>query len=253
MMNFFKGLAIGLLCVIMFVVGLFFNVWFSTDNDKKAFSFTQELQSANKLMPDIFISNPKFLASQYLSTKADLSIQEKALITKTFNEILQRVARDKLCRGGSYAIEPTFLYKNGIETPKGQRVRANLSCKIRADELEKYNALLNDIDNIATKSGFIIMSLPALRAGFSNELIKENETKLREELIKTALDTAKHYAELTNRQCELKKLDFSSSVAYASAAVRESAGDSSSAFKNALPVVSEEERAINALATYVCR
>lgn len=253
MLNFFKALGIGILCVIMFVAGLFFNAQFLADSDKKAFSFTQELQSANKLMPDTFISNPKFLASQYLSTKADLSIQEKALIAKTFNEILERVARDKLCRGGSYAIEPTFLHKDGIEMPKGQRVRANLSCKIKADELEKYNTLLNDIDNIATKSGFIIMSLPALRAGFSNELIKENEIKLREELIKTALDTAKHYAELTNRQCELKKLDFSSSVAYVNAAAGDLAIESGSAFKNALPVVSEEEKAINALATYVCR
>lgn len=255
-MNFIKGLGLGLLCVIMFILGLFFNIWFLNGFEKKGFNFTQELQSANKLTPDTFVSTPRFMASEYLSTKVSLNTQEKALIAKTFNEILERVAKDKICRGGSYTIEPTFSYKDGIETPKGQRVEARLSCEIKADELDTYNALLNDMDTIATKSGFITMSMPALRASFSSEILKENEMKLREELINTALSTAEHYAKLTNKQCELKNLEFSGSgmprMYLAKASVAESAS-ADSAYGNALPVVGEEERAINAVASYVCR
>lgn len=258
MMNFFKGLGLGFLCVVMFILGLFFNIWFLNGFEKKGFSFTQELQSVNKLTPDTFVSSPRFMASESLSTKISLNTQEKALIAKTFNEILERVAQDKICRGGSYTIEPTFSYKDGVETPKGQRVEASLSCKIKANELDTYNALLNDIDTIATKSGFVTMSMPALRASFSSEILKANEMKLREELISTALSTAEHYAKLTNKQCELKNLDFSSShmprayLMSAKASVAESASVDS-AYKNALPVVGEEERAINAVASYVCR
>lgn len=253
-MSFFKGLGIGLLCVLMFVVGLFFNVWFLDGAEKKGFSFTQSIYSSNKLTPDAFVSNPKFVASEYLSTKTSLNAQEKALIAKTFNEILERVALDKLCRGGSWTVEPTFLYKNGVEIPKGQRLRANLSCKIQAKELEAYNTLLNDIDAIATKSGLMTVSMPALRASFSNELIKENEIKLREELISKALDIAKHYTKLINKHCELKNLDLDSPSRTMSVisedAVVEGVGTT---FKNALPVVGEEERAVNAVATYICR
>lgn len=254
MIGFFKGLGIGILCVIMFVVGLFFNVWFLDGAEKKGFSFTQGIYSTNKLTPDTFISNPKFVASEYLSTKTSLNAQEKALIAKTFNEILERVALDKLCRGGSWAIEPTFLYKNGVEIPKGQRLRANLSCKITAKELEAYNTLLNDIDAIATKSGLMTVSMPALRASFSNELIKENEIKLREELISKALDIAKHYTKLINKQCELKNLDLASPSRTMSAITEDSVAEGTgTAFKNALPVVGEEERVVNAVATYICR
>lgn len=262
MVSFFKGLGIGLLCVVAFVLGLFFNVWFLSGAEKKGFSFTQELQSANKLTPDNFVSTPRFMASEFLSTKVSLNTAEKALIAKAFNDILERVAQDKICRGGSYTIEPTFSYKDGVETPKGQRVSASLSCKIKADELDAYNVLLRDIDIIATKSGFITMSMPALRASFSNELIKANEMKLREELIKTALATAENYSKLTNKQCELKNLDFSGSVAVprsyllsAKASVAEDAVADSveSAYSNALPVVGEEERTINAVGSYVCR
>lgn len=258
MMNFLKGLGIGLLCVVAFVLGLFFNVWFLNGTEKKGFNFTQELQSANKMTPDTFVSTPRFVASEFLSTKVSLTTQEKALIAKAFNDILERVAKDKICRGGSYTIEPTFSYKDGIETPKGQRVEARLSCKIKAEELDAYNALLRDIDSIATKSGFITMSMPALRASFSSEALKENEMKLREELINTALATGERYSKLTNKTCELKNLDFSGSFAprgyllSAKQAVAESAS-ADSVYENALPVVGEEERSINAVASYTCR
>ncbi len=254
MINSIKGLLLGLFCVAIFVLGLFCNVWFFKSTENSGFSFSQELQVVNKLAPDTFVSYPRFTASRFLSTKISLNADEKALVTSAFNDILARVAKDKLCRGGSYTIEPTFSYKDGVQIPKGQRVEASLSCKIQASELESYNKLLNDIDAIASKSGLIAMSMPALQAHFSPEALRANENALREELIKTALATSEHYTKLTSRKCELKNLDFSRSFGgrnyLASAKI---ADEGASVFQNALPVVGEEERSVKADATYVCR
>ena len=256
MMSFIKGLALGLLCLVTFVLGLFFNVWFLKSAENAGFTFSKELQATAKLMPDSFVSRPRFSASRFLSSKISLSADEKAAVASAFNEILARVAQEKLCRGGSYTIEPTFSYKDGVEIPKGQRVEASLSCKIKSNELERYNALLNDIDKIATKSGFITMSLPALSANFSSELLRENEEKMREELIKSALANAESYSKLTDKKCELKNLDFSRSFGggYRTMSAKEMAvADEAAHFSNALPVVDEEERFISANATYVCK
>ena len=255
MINSIKSLLLGLFCVAIFILGLFCNIWFFKSTENSGFSFSQELKATNKLMPDNFVSYPRFTASRLLSTKISLNADEKVLITSTFNDILARVAQDKLCRGGSYTIEPTFSYKDGVQIPKGQRVEASLSCKIKASELESYNKLLNDIDAIAVKSGFIAMSMPALQAHFSPEALRANENALREELLKTALATGEHYAKLTGRKCELKNLDFSRSFGGRSylASARVEADEATNAFQNALPVVGEEERNVKANATYVCR
>ena len=245
-------------CVALLAVAVFFNAWAVRDGAKEGFSFSQELRASNKLTPDTFVSAPRFTASRLLSAKIALNAEEKALISATFNEILARVAQDKLCRGGSYTVEPTFSYKNGVEMPKGQRVEASLSCQIKQNELDAYNKLLNDIDKIAARSGFISMSMPALRAHFDTEVLRANENTLREKLIKTALAASEHYSKLTNKRCELKNLDFSrqsfgSRNYKMSATAEEAMADGATAFENALPVVGEEERTLSANATYGCR
>lgn len=241
--------------IIVVVAALFF---IKSELNREGFTFTQELSAANKLTPDTFTSNPRFWANRNLSTKAVLTSDEKAAIAATFNAILARVAQDKICRGGSYTIEPTFSYKDGVEMPKGQRVEASLSCKIKANELEIYNKLIADVDKIASKSGFIMMSMPALQAQFDVDALKENELKLREELILMALKTAKHYTKITQKSCSLTNLNFSqnhSGVRLMS--VHEESAEGAMAvdtsFKNALPVVGEEDRKISAVGSFICK
>lgn len=251
MIAYLKGLGIGILCVLVFAVGLFINTKVFKDAPSEGFSFSVELQSSNKLTPTVFVSTPRFTASESLSTKINLSAEEKALIANVFTEILSRVEQESFCSGGSYSVEPIFSYEGGIQTPKGQRVEASLSCKIKTDELLSYNKLLNDIDALASKSGFITMSMPALRASFTNEELKENEKKLSEELIQKALANTAYYTKLTNKQCELINLDFSSLPIPRALSVKSQ--ESATNFDTTLPVVSEEEHAITALVTYLCR
>lgn len=249
---YFFGVFIALGAVL--IVALIF---VEPSSNSEGFTFTQDLSAANKLTPDTFTSHPRFSANRILSTKESLTSEEKSRIAAAFNAILARVAQDKLCRGGSYTIEPTFSYKNGVEKPVGQRVEASLSCKIKADELDAYNALIADIDKIASKSGFIAMSMPALHAQFDAEALKKNELKLREELILSALATATHYTKLTGKTCSLTNLNFSKNpvarLMSVNAAEEMAVAADSTSFKNALPVVGEEEREINAVGSFVCK
>lgn len=259
MINYAKGLALGVLCVLMFALGVFFDIYFSKNKNvpqnptKSGFSFSVELQSATTLLPDSFVSYPKFSASKFLSTKVALSAEEKGIISNAFNEIIARVGTEKLCVGGSYTIEPTFSYKDGLETPKGQRVQASLSCKIKKAELEKYNDLMNDINDIATKSGLITVSMPALRASFSSESLRENDDKLREMLIKSALQKVGEYSNTTQKACELTSLDFARGFVGARLMSAKAESNADASFDTALPVIDEEERTMNAVATYLCK
>ena len=102
MIAYLKGLGIGILCVLVFAVGLFINTKVFKDTPSEGFSFSVELQSSNKLTPTVFVSTPRFTANESLSTKINLSAEEKALIANVFTEILSRVEQESFCSGGSY-------------------------------------------------------------------------------------------------------------------------------------------------------
>ncbi|KGI55786.1 hypothetical protein [Campylobacter sp. MIT 97-5078] len=259
MLSFFKGLGIGLLCIVCFVIGVVFNTQFLNPKSSSGngFIFTNELEASNKLTPDTFTSTPSFSASAILSTRTNLTSDEKASIAGAFNEILDRVAQDKLCRGGSYSIEPTFEYNNGLQIPKGQRFEASLTCEIKAEQLASYNTLLNDMDKIAGKSGFFTMSMPSLKAKFSKEQLVNNEKILSEELLKQALSEQERYSNLTAKACTLESLDLNTGNSHVpifrSVALSASSAKADSTFENALPIVGEEDRSLSALVRYRCK
>lgn len=92
--------------------------------------------------------------------------------------------KKNFCSGGSFSLEPNFSYKDGVQTPKGQRLHANLECEFTADKLENFNKLLNDLNSIIAKSEFIGISTPALEPKFSKQTLKDNKEKLYSELLK---------------------------------------------------------------------
>ncbi|WP_270989618.1 hypothetical protein, partial [Campylobacter helveticus] len=173
MLTFFKGLGVGFLCLLLFIAGVVFNVEFL---GKKSSSNEVELitkaESSIKVKPDIYEAEINFWANEDLSTKLHLSETEKAQISQSFKEILERSAKDKFCTGGAYSLEANFSYENNFKVPKGQRLNAVLNCEIKEGNLSAFNAFLNDINAIVAKSEFIGVSTPALRANFSSDLLK---------------------------------------------------------------------------------
>lgn len=258
MMNYLKGLFIGLLCIVCFILGVLLNTQFLNKQDKakEGFIFANELELSTKLKPDIFNATPSFSATEVLSTKVSLSNADKASITSSFNEILLLVGKTSFCKGGSYSIEPTFSYENGLQIPKGQRFNASLNCSIKESELEAYNKLMNELSNIASKSGYFTMSMPSLRANFSSEQLKASNKLLKENLIKLALSEASEYSTLSAKTCVLKELNFTNSSrpmpVLRTMAMNAKASDEAS-FSSALPVVGEEERSLSAAVVYECK
>ncbi|TQR32337.1 hypothetical protein DMB92_04340 [Campylobacter sp. MIT 99-7217] len=258
MMAFLKGLGIGILCLIAFLGGLVFTEFvFKKSPRDDRLVVNEVIESSLNITPSNFTSNVEFSASAFLSTKENLSGSEKAEITKAFNAILDRASKDKICRGGSYSVEPTFSYKDGISIPKGQRFSAYLNCTISKEQLQIYNTLLNDMDKIATQSNYITMSIPALKASFSEQDLKQSDEKLKEELIKQAQEKATYFSELTQKACTLQNLELSSNshnieprVLMSSA---KASGMSNDSFSNALPLVDEQTRKANASVRYLCK
>ncbi|EHF7931892.1 hypothetical protein J3016_001414, partial [Campylobacter coli] len=122
MLAFFKGLGIGFLCLVLFVAGVIFNVEFLNKNKTtQTLNFSRSIETSMEAKPDIFHANINFWANENLSTQTFLSNEDKIQISNTFNQILERSKKENFCSGGSFSLEPNFSYKDGVQTPKGQR------------------------------------------------------------------------------------------------------------------------------------
>lgn len=251
MLAFFKGLGIGFLCLLLFVAGVVFNVEFlNKDTTNQNLSFSRTIETSMQTKPDIFYANINFWANENLSSKIILSNEEKAQISNTFNEILERSKKENFCSGGSFSLEPNFSYKDGIQSLKGQRLNANLRCEFKADNLNSFNELLNDLNSIIAKSEFIGISVPALEPQFSKQMLTANKEKLYNELLKKAYSYEKIYSLDLNKTCVLRNLNISPSANVYPRALSAKAADS---VELSLPIIKDEEQSINGTALFICK
>lgn len=202
-----KGLLGAFLAILAFICGLCFSNFYPKDSEQ-GFSFRQNLYHSSELLPDSFVSMPSFSASSLLSTKINLSLEERGKITKTFNDIIALANENKICKGGSYSIEPTFYYDKGRNVPRGHSFRASFDCEISAKQLQEYNELINNMAKLASLNGLIVMNTPALSAVISSELLRKNEQNSISEILKLADEARKQYSKATNKNCYVKNIDF---------------------------------------------
>ncbi|MCW1359760.1 hypothetical protein [Campylobacter sp. US33a] len=250
MQNFFKGLGIGLLCLLFFVAGVIFNVQFLKTKDDKLI-LQRQIEVSNKLSPSTFKAILNLNASEILSQKSVLENEDKASISQTFKELLERAQKDKICVGGAYSIEPTFLYKEGLQIPKGQRLNASFECEFSKDKLEIYNAFINDVDKILQNNTLIRMSIPALQASFAKEELDKNQEVLYNEALKKALTYEKYYSTNLQKRCALQALNLNANTGLRPYAIK-SAEVGNDNFGASLPLVKEEEQSLRVNLTFVC-
>lgn len=253
MLTFFKGLGVGFLCLLLFIAGVVFNVEFL---GKKSSSNEVELitkaESSIKVKPDIYEAEINFWANEDLSTKLHLSETEKAQISQSFKEILERSAKDKFCTGGAYSLEANFSYENNFKVPKGQRLNAVLNCEIKEGNLSAFNAFLNDINAIVAKSEFIGVSTPALRANFSSDLLKATKEKLNDELLTKAYEYEKNYSTKLNKNCVLKSFSLNSALIVTPRALMMSAKSAANEAIS-LPLTNEQSQSAVANLLFICK
>lgn len=253
MLAFFKGLGIGFLCLLLFVAGVVFNVEFLNKKElKHDLYFSRDIEVSNTLKPDILYANINFWANENLSSKITLDNEEKVQIANTFNQILERSKKENFCSGGSFSLEPNFSYKDGVQTPKGQRLNANLECEFKENELAAFNGLLNDINAIIAKNNFISVSTPALQARFSKNILNDNKEKLYNKLLQRSYQYEKTYSSDFNRTCILKNLE-TSSMPSTPRMLSVKATKVDNDIELSSPLINEKEQSLNAKALFICK
>ncbi|WP_251822982.1 hypothetical protein [Campylobacter jejuni] len=247
---FFKGLGVGFLCLLLFVAGVVFNVEFLGKKDSNHdLYFSRNIEVSNTLKPDILYANINFWANENLSSKITLDNSEKAEITNTFNQILERSKKENFCSGGSFSLEPNFSYKDGIQTPKGQRFDANLECEFKENQLADFNKLLNDINSIIAKNNFISVSTPAIQTKFSKDTLNNNKENLYKELLKTSYEYEKTYSLDLNKTCVLKNLQVNANTNIAPRMLNAKSDN----IELSSPIISKKEQILNAKALFICK
>lgn len=227
----------------------------------KTLEIVRTIETSTKLLPTHFQSNLRFNASASLSTKPSLSSEEKANIHNLFNAILTRVKQDNFCKGGSYSIEPTFEYKDGLRIPKGQSLNASLECEITKEQLPAYNKLLSDLDGMLGDS--VTLTIPALQAILQPEEIRAAQEKLSDTLLQLATQKAQDYSNLLQKTCSITQVNFTnfspigpifarSSLMAAAPMSADSANFKAKSYNNALPIVEEDEQKIDATVAFRC-
>ncbi|MDO4674639.1 hypothetical protein [Campylobacter sp.] len=247
MLGFFKGLGIGLLCLLLFVAGVVFNVEFlGKKTQENQVKIERTLEVTMQVKPDIFTAKIDFYPSENLSTKSVLSEEEREQIAQTFKEIMQRSAKDGFCADGAYSLEANFSRENGFVIPKGQRLNANLECEIKAENLDAFNVLIEDINAIVAKSEWVRVSTPALSANFSKDLLAANREKLSGELLTKAYAYEKSYSGELDRSCVLSAFLLHPQASIHPRALRADA-------ELSLPLINKNHQSVSATLTFLCK
>lgn len=207
MLNYIKGLGIGILCLFLFVLGVVFNVEFLNKKPKTSLlSFERNVNVELNASANNFHSQIVFWLNKNLSTKYELSENEKENIENSFRQINQLIREKNICKGGSYNLEPTFSYKDGVKIPNGYKINAILECNVNENTLNSYHDLLQRLDKIAKQSSSFSISIPALKPQFTKEELNLANEKLYDKLIEKSLNLNDYYSLKFNKKCEIKSI-----------------------------------------------
>ncbi|MDE7172791.1 MAG: hypothetical protein K2N70_00405 [Helicobacter sp.] len=213
--------------LVVFVLGAFFTFFIQSSNQQpsqapaqgtqetqRGLQLSQNLQASIKILPTHFVANPALSASSSLSAKTELSSEDKAAISRLFAQILARAEKENFCSGGSYEVAPSYRFENGQRSIAGFSLHSHFVCKIQKEQLDAYSALLSDIDNLASQSGYAILNIPALEPSYEHELanFKAHQRRLYQDIINQANALAKDYSAILGKTCTPKRIDFGQSA-----------------------------------------
>lgn len=203
MKNFLFTILGGVLAIVVFVLGSLFgefiNVLKGSQSSQIASSelvINEQISASIEATPDIYISYPSFYAK-------NISDDDKSVINAHFSGILSLVKENGLCSGGAYQTY-NEVNKEGVNTLS---LSSQLACKFSASELEKYNKLIADIENII-KASVVKLHLSAINPAFSPETEAKNQSELKSALSAVATNTAQNLSSDFNKTCILSELSF---------------------------------------------
>ncbi|WP_257942566.1 SIMPL domain-containing protein [Campylobacter lari] len=250
MKSFLKGLGLGLLCLVLFVLGVVFNTEFLglKNHDKQNIEFSRNIEVSNEIMPNIFNATLNFSASEELSKKTTISSIEKDHIAKTFKEISDRIAKENYCKGGSYTLEPSYNYYQEAKTLNGYKLYSNFTCQIPQNKSKDYENLIKDIESISNTNVLISFNTKALQAGFDETILEVNKEDLYDLALKKAFEKAQYYSKTLAKTCLVKNIHFdNNNIKYYAPNL------TASADSVVLPIVKSEKQNLKANVLFVCQ
>ncbi|MCV3446922.1 SIMPL domain-containing protein [Campylobacter lari] len=250
MKSFLKGLSLGLLCLVLFVLGVVFNTEFLglKNHDKQNIEFSRNIEVSNEITPNIFNATLNFSASEELSKKTIISNNEKDYIAKTFKEISDRIAKENYCKGGSYTLEPSYNYYQEAKTLNGYKLYSNFTCQIPQNKSKDYENLIKDIESISNANVLISFNTKALQAGFDEAILETNKENLYDLALKKAFEKAQYYSKTLAKTCLVKNIHFdNNNIKYYTPNL------TASADSVVLPIVKSEKQNLKANVLFVCQ
>ncbi|EAK0445757.1 DUF541 domain-containing protein [Campylobacter lari] len=250
MKSFLKGLGLGLLCLVLFVLGVVFNTEFLglKNHDKQNIEFSRNIKVSNEIIPNIFNTTLNFSASEELSKKTTISSNEKDHIAKTFKEISDRIAKENYCKGGSYTLEPSYNYYQEAKTLNGYKLYSNFTCQIPQNKSKDYENLIKDIESISNTNVLISFNTKALQAGFDETILEANKEDLYDLALKKAFEKAQYYSKTLAKTCLVKNIHFdNNNIKYYAPNL------TASADSVVLPIVKSEKQNLKANVLFVCQ
>lgn len=241
MKNFLFTILGGVLALIVFVLGSLFGEFVnvlkgSQSSQSTALAINEQITASIEATPDIYISYPSFYAK-------NISDDDKSMINAHFSGILSLVKENGLCSGGAYQTY-NEMSKDGQNTLS---LSSELDCRFRADELEKYNKLISDIENLI-KAGVVKLHLSAINPAFSTEANAKNQSELKSALSAATASAAESLSANFNKTCVLNELSFNGAGYFHASLANDGA-----VAKIAAPELKSKSLSASANAKYLCR
>lgn len=250
MKSFLKGLGLGFLCLVLFVVGVIFNTEFLglKNNSHENMEFSRDIEVSNELMPDTYNSNLNFSASNELSQKSSINAEDKKTITASFEQISKRIAKEGFCKGGSYTLEPSYNYHQGQKLISGYRLYSDFYCQFPKDKIQNYNQLVKDIEEISALNPLILFNTKTLQTGFNDASLEENKEDLYDLVLKKAAQKAEYYSKNLAKTCIIKSINFDQCSIDSFRTNLAASADSA-----VLPILQNEKQSLKAKVVFICK
>ncbi|WP_299548812.1 hypothetical protein [uncultured Helicobacter sp.] len=166
----------------------------------------QRLNVIIDVEPKQYSSNLVVSGSKELQKLKSLSLENKNAVIRTFNTINDFLRNDNICKGGSFAINPSYHYKDGKKTQEGFEADFALHCEFVESQRQEYNAILEKIESEVSKNPFLVFAFPKIDLNISKEEFEKSDAFLNTELLKLALEKTKEYGKLTKKKCSIKEI-----------------------------------------------
>ncbi|RDU53443.1 hypothetical protein CQA49_06040 [Helicobacter sp. MIT 00-7814] len=252
-MTWIKTFLFAVFALALFVGGIVFYMLFLQGNAlfsrfiKEPMAVEAYVEAQVNVMPDSYVAFPKIKESENLAKKMNLSNEEKAVIDVAFQKVSEKFAQSELCKGGSYTLEPSYSYKDGVKTLSGQRLSADFSCTFKKEEFEKYATMMQEADSISNNLGYFTLIIPTINTALSKEQAQKVRGELEEALFAKIKESEGNFSQHLGKTCRSVKLSFNETQLLRSHASMALASNLS-----AEPIESTQQKQLGAQVSFVC-